>query len=70
MKERKQWVSGKMLNEWEFEKGIEIKAKNKGKISKKAITEGRFKRLIGSNYIAVKTEKGLEYLENIKGGVK
>lgn len=63
---KSKWINGKTLKEWEFEKGIEIKAKNRGKISKKAITEGRFKRLIGSSFIVVKTDKGLEYLSRIR----
>lgn len=57
----------KTLNEWEFEKGIELRPRNRQKITRDGkISEGKFRRLVKVNYIVVKTEKGLEYLGRIK----
>lgn len=54
-------MNRKTLKEWELEKGVRVKSNKKpGKY-----TEKQLKRLIKSNYIIIKTEKGLEYLENI-----
>ena len=50
------------LCEYELEKGIKIHTKNKEKV----VSEYQFRKLIKSNYITCKTEKGLEYLEDIK----
>lgn len=51
----------KMLKDWELEKGVEIKERRKDKL----ISEKEYKRKIKSNYIVVKTHKGLEYLESL-----
>lgn len=48
----------KTLKDWELEKGIIVKTKNKCKIC----NERQYKKLIRRNYIVTKTEKGLEYL--------
>lgn len=49
------------LYEWELEIGIEIIIKDKSLY----LTKHQFEWLIKHNYIVVKTEKGLEYLENM-----
>lgn len=54
-------MNRKTLKEWELEKGVRVKSKKKlGKY-----TEKQLKRLIKSNYIVTKTQKGLEYLKNM-----
>ncbi len=54
-------MNKRILKEWEFEKGIKVKIKKRtGKY-----TEKQFKKLIKTNYITVKTEKGLEYLQEL-----
>lgn len=52
----------KKLKDWEMETGITVKVKDKNRRCK----ERSFKNLIKRNYIVIKTEKGLEYLESIK----
>ncbi len=54
-------MNRKTLNEWEFEKGIIVKTKKKTE----KYTEKQFKKLISTTQIVVKTEKGLEYLQEI-----
>lgn len=54
-------VIKKTLKEWEIEKGIEIKTKDRKNII--ALNERQFINLIKDNYIVTKTEKGLNYLE-------
>lgn len=49
------------LYEWELEIGIEIVIKNKSLY----ITKHQFEWLIRQNYIVIKTEKGLEFLNNM-----
>ena len=54
-------MNRKSLNEWELEKGIQIKTnKRLGKY-----TEKQLKNMIKTNQIVVKTNKGLEYLQEI-----
>ncbi len=57
-------VIKKTLKEWEIEKGIEIKTKDRKNII--ALNERQFINLIKDNYIVTKTEKGLNYLEENK----
>lgn len=54
-------MNRKSLNEWELEKGIKVKTK------KRTIkyTEKQLKKIIKTNQIKVKTEKGLEYIEEL-----
>ena len=52
----------KTLKEWEEEKGVRLR-KRKHKIL--VFTEKHYKNLIQKEYIICKTEKGLEYLENL-----
>lgn len=54
-------MNKKILKEWEFEKGIKVKTKKR--IEK--YTEKQFKSLLKTNQITVKTEKGLEYLQEL-----
>ena len=54
-------MSKRILKDFELETGIEIKNKHKDKL----LTKDEFKKLIKTNYITVKTQKGLEYIENI-----
>lgn len=54
-------MSKRTLKDFELEKGIEIKTKYKDRVYSK----NELKRLIKTNYITVKTEKGLEYINNI-----
>ena len=54
-------MNRKTLKDWEMEKGIRIKTKKKTG----SYTEKQFKKMINSGYIIIKTEKGLEYLENM-----
>ena len=54
-------MSKRILKEFELETGIEIKTKHKDKVYSK----NQLKKLIKTNYITIKTEKGLEYLENM-----
>lgn len=49
----------KTLKDWELEKGITVKTKDKSK----TYTEKQYKKLIKSNYIVTKTGKGLEYIK-------
>lgn len=49
----------KTLKDWELEKGIKVKTRDKSK----TYNERQYKKLIKSNYIVTKTEKGLEYLK-------
>lgn len=49
------------LKEWELEKGIRVRTNKKTG----TYTEKQLKRLIKSNYIVTKTQKGLEYLKNM-----
>ena len=49
----------KTLKDWELEKGITVKTRDKSK----TYNERQYKKLIKSNYIVIKTEKGLEYLK-------
>lgn len=49
----------KTLKDFELEKGIIVKTKHKSK----TYTEKQYKKLIKSNYIVTKTEKGLEYIK-------
>lgn len=52
----------KMLKEWEDEKGVKIRRR---KHKNNNFTEKEYKRIIQSEYIICKTEKGLEYLQGI-----
>lgn len=54
-------MNRKTLNEWELEKGIEVKTKKRTL----KYTEKQLKKLINTNQIVVKTEKGLEYLQEL-----
>lgn len=54
-------MSKRKLKDFELETGVEIKTKDKDKVYSK----NEFKKLIKSKYITVKTEKGLEYINNI-----
>ena len=56
-------MNRKKLKEWELEKGVELKVKNKEVF----ITERQFQKLINTKNILVRTEKGREYLETMKG---
>ncbi len=53
-------ASRKPLTEWEMEKGIELR---KRRFKYNTFTEREYKNLIRKNYITIKTEKGLKYLE-------
>lgn len=53
-------VSRKPLVEWEMDKGVELR---KRKFKYNTFTEREYKNLIRKNYIIIKTEKGLKYLE-------
>lgn len=57
-------MNTKTIKDWELEKGIEIKDKSIKRERK--CKEKYFKKLIKTSYISVKTEKGLEYLNEIK----
>ena len=50
-----------MLKEWELEKGVEIKTNKR----QSKYTEKQLKQLIKSNPITVKTDKGLEYIQEM-----
>lgn len=52
----------KLLKEWEEEKGIRIR---KRKHKKNELTEKEYKKLIKTEYIICKTEKGYDYLQKI-----
>lgn len=52
----------KALKEWEEEKGVKIRRR---KHKNNDFTEKEYKRLIQTEYIICKTEKGLEYLKEI-----
>ena len=54
-------MNRKTLKQWELEKGIKLKTNKK----MDTYTEKQLKRLIKSNHVIIKTEKGLEYLANI-----
>lgn len=54
-------MSKRILKDFELETGIQIKDKNKSKL----ISKNEFKNLIKTKYITVKTQKGLEYIQNI-----
>jgi len=54
-------MNKKKLKEWELEKGIKIKDNRKGK----KYSEKQFKNKIKTNYITVKTEKGMDYIKNM-----
>lgn len=54
-------MSKRILKDFELETGVEIKNKYKDRL----ISKDEFKRLIKTNYITVKTQKGLKYIENI-----
>lgn len=54
-------MNRKPLHEWELEKGLKIKTKKR----KIKYTEKDFKKAIKLNYITVKTEKGLDYLQEL-----
>ena len=56
-------MNRKKIKEWELEKGVELKVKNKEVF----ITEKQFQKLINTKNILVRTEKGREYLETMKG---
>lgn len=49
----------KTLKDQELEKGITVKTRDKSK----TYDERQYKKLIKSNYIIAKTEKGLEYIK-------
>lgn len=49
----------KTIKDWELEKGITVKTKDKCK----TCNDRQYKKLIKSNYIVTKTEKGLKYLK-------
>lgn len=53
-------ASRKPLVEWEIDKGVELR---KRKFKYNTFTEREYKNLIRKNYIIIKTEKGLKYLE-------
>ena len=53
----------KKLKEWEIEKGIEIKTKNKDML----ISDRMFNKLLRTKNIKIKTQKGIEYYERIRG---
>ena len=53
-------VSRKPLVEWEMDKGVELR---KRKFKYNTFTEREYKNLIRKNYIIIKKEKGLKYLE-------
>jgi len=55
-------VNRKNLKEWEFEKGITIKKCNRTI----KYTEKQYRKLINSKEVVIKTDKGLEYLQEIK----
>lgn len=55
-------MSRKTLKEFELEVGIEIKNKHKDY----RYSKDELKKLIKTNYITVKTEKGLEYISDYK----
>ena len=54
-------MNKKALKDWELELGIKIKDKKRND----RYSEKQFKKIINSNYITIKTEKGLEYLKNM-----
>lgn len=53
-------ASRKPLAEWEMDKGVLLR---KRKFKYKTFTEREYKNLIRKNYIIIKTQKGLQYLE-------
>lgn len=53
-------MANKTIQEWELEKGIELR---KRKFKYNTCTERQFKNLLRKNYIIIKTDKGLEYYE-------
>lgn len=54
-------MSARILKDFELETGLEIKDKHKDRL----LTKDEFKKLIKTRQIRVKTQKGLEYIENI-----
>lgn len=54
-------MSARILKDFELETGIKIKDKHKDRL----LTKDEFKKLIKTRQIKVKTQKGLEYIENI-----
>lgn len=61
-------MNKKQLKDWEIEKGIIIKPKV-NRLKNKAIkySESGYRELIKTNSIKIATEKGIEYLEEIRG---
>lgn len=53
-------MNRKPLKAWEIEKGVIIKTKKRAGF----FTEKQFRLLIKTNHIKVKTNKGLEYIQN------
>lgn len=53
-------ASRKPLAEWEIDKGVLLRQR---KFKYKTFTEREYKNLIRKNYIIIKTQKGLQYLE-------
>jgi len=54
-------MNRKSLNEWELEKGLKVKTKKRDT----TYTEKQLKTLIKTTQIRVKTDKGLEYIQEI-----
>ncbi len=54
-------MNRKTLNEWELEKGIKVKTQKRTL----KYTEKQLKKLIYTNEITIKTEKGLNYLREL-----
>lgn len=59
-------MNRKTLKDWELEKGIIVKEKDKSK----KYNEKQYKNLIKTNYIVIKTNKGLAYWEEIKSSIQ
>lgn len=60
-------MNKKQLKDWELEKGIILKPKQKSLRNRTTLySESGFIKLIKTNTIKVQTEKGIEYLENLR----
>lgn len=59
--ERAERPERKLIKDWELEKGIEIKVGNRERV--RECNEYKFKKLINSKIIRIRTNKGLEYYE-------
>ena len=60
-RDREERPDRKLIKDWELEKGIEVKVGNRERV--RECNEYKFKKLINSKMIRIRTNKGLEYYE-------